>query len=88
MPALLPCSVLIWFGRPVEPRRTSYVKGPDVTDPPLDVDELHGWLEAWQQGRGGDWRGQVTYAYPVHGLGMTCRFIDWIPAQRLRLLPR
>jgi len=24
---------------PTEPYRTSYVKGPDVADPPLDVDE-------------------------------------------------
>ncbi|HEX8510769.1 MAG TPA: hypothetical protein VF635_14880 [Propionibacteriaceae bacterium] len=46
----VPCLVLVSFGRPIEPYRTTYVKGPDVTDPLLDVDELPGWLAAWRGG--------------------------------------
>jgi hypothetical protein len=89
----LPCLVLVWFGRPIEPYRTTYVRGPDVTDPPLDVDELPGWLEAWRwwpagwRGLPGGWFGQVTYNYPSHGFGMTGRMIDWFPAKQLRPLP-
>ena len=84
MPAAFPCLVMVWFGRPIEPRRTSLVKGPNVTDSPLEVDELPGWLDAWRLGPGG-WLGEVTYNYPAHGLGMTGRYIDWFPAERLRL---
>ena len=69
---------------PLAPRRTSVVKGTNVTDPPLQVDELPGWLDAWRQGPDG-WLSEVTYNYPVHGLGMTGGYIDWLPAERLRL---
>lgn len=64
----LPCQVLIHFGAPIEPRRTSYVKGPAVTDPPLNQDSLPGTLSAWQKREDG-WWGMVTYGYPTHGLG-------------------
>jgi hypothetical protein len=65
------------------------VQVPNVTDPPLKVDELPGWLEAssyWPQGWlcwPGGWFGQVTYGYPMHGLG-TGNYIEWFPAVMLR----
>ena len=90
MPVDLPSAVLIWFGRPIQPRRVTLVKGPDVTDPPLGVDELEGWLDAWRfwpqgwLGSPGGWFGQVWYHYPVHGFGLCLPYIDWFPAERLR----
>jgi hypothetical protein len=90
MATKLPCLVLVWFGRPIEPNRVTLVKVPHVTDPPLDVDELPGWLDARQyrpRGRLGSppgWFGQVWYSYPTHGFGMCLRSLDWFPADRLR----
>ena len=55
-----------------------------MTDPPLEVDELPGWLDAWRRGPDG-WLGEVTYSDPVHGLRMTGRYIHWFPVDRLRL---
>ena len=81
---------MIWFGRPIEPRRTTLIKGPDVTDTPLDVDELSGWSDAWSywpegwQRWPGGWFGQVWYRYPTHGLGTCLQSVDWFPAERLR----
>jgi hypothetical protein len=57
---------------------------PDYLDPPLDVDELPGWLDGWQR-RPDGWFGQPTYRYPVHGFGLYLRYIEWLPAGRLRL---
>ena len=91
MVAQLPCSVFVWFGRPIEPNRVTLVRVPDVTDPPLDLDELPGWLDAWQyrpegwQGSPGGWFGQVWFRYPTHGFGMALQSVDWFPATRLRL---
>ena len=81
----LPCPVLIYFGRPIEPRRATYPRNlPQYVDPPLDVDELPGWLDAWRHEPAG-WLGQVWYRYPVHGFGLGLRFVDWLPEERLRL---
>lgn len=74
---------MVRFVAPIQPRRTSYVKGPAVTDPPLDVDALPGTLAAWQR-RPDGWFGMVTYAFPTHGLGLGT-YIDWFPADRLVL---
>jgi len=86
MAVRLPCQVMVFFGAPIEPRRITYPRGADtgVTDPPLQVDQLVGTLDAWQK-RPDGWYGQVTYAYPVHGYGMTGRYIDWFPAGRLTM---
>jgi hypothetical protein len=87
MTVQLPCMVMVWFGAPIEPRRVTYPRGadrPDVVDSPLEVDELPGWLDAWRRDPDGGWLGEVTYAYPVHGYGMTGRYIDWFPADRIR----
>ena len=83
---------MIWFGRPIKPHRVTYPKVlMDVTDPALDLDELPGWLDAWQywpqgwQQWPGGWFGQVWFQYPTHGLGMSLRSVDWFPADQLRL---
>ena len=66
--ASLPRSDLVRMARRAPPGNPRKV--PDVTDPPLDVDELPGWLDAWQyrpegwQGSPGGWFGQVWYSYP------------------------
>ncbi len=84
MAAELPCSVMIHFGAPIQPRRCSYpgMDRPEVIDPPLEVAELPGILTGWQKTAAG-WRGHVTYCYPTHGYGMTLRYVDWFPAERL-----
>ena len=62
----LPCSVLIWWAAPIEPRRVDYPKVlTDVTDPPLDIDESPGWLDGWACWPVG-WHGKVTYAFVPH----------------------
>jgi hypothetical protein len=77
---------MIWFGRPIEPRREHEVPWmpelADLTDPPLDQDELFGVLEGWQK-RDDGWWAQVLYGYPTHGIGRQ-NYIGWFPASRLR----
>ena len=92
MAVQLPCEVMIWFGRPIKLRRVTHPRVvTDVTDPPLDLDELPGWPDAWrcwrqsgQQWPSG-WFGQVWFQCLTHRLGMCLRSVDWFPAQRLRL---
>ena len=44
---------------------------PDVTDSPLQVDELPGLLTGWQKS-GDGWCGQVEYQFPTHGYAWRC----------------
>ena len=84
MTVVLPCRVLVRFGGPIEPRRTGYVAGPDVTEPPLPVDVLPGWVLGLAEAAGGLVRdGDVSL--PDARVGMALVYIDWFEAGRVSL---